>query len=68
MREEQDLRLLDRTPDERVALALELGRRDVERFRLAQDPPMLALEARRRLERERQAGRVPSAAMDEIIG
>ena len=56
------------TADERVALALALGRRDLETFRLAQDPPLSVEDARRILERRRQAGRQRSACIEELIG
>ena len=54
--------------DERVALALALGRRDLETFRLAQDPPLSVEDARRILERQRQASRRRSACIEELIG
>ena len=54
--------------DERVALALALGRRDLETFRLAQDPPLSVEDATRILERQRQAGRRRSACLEELIG
>jgi hypothetical protein len=53
---------------ERVALALRLGARDLDAFRLAHDPPLAPAEAARRLARRRQAGRRPSRAMQELIG
>jgi hypothetical protein len=56
------------TPAERVALALALGRRDLETFRLAQQPPLDPVEAARILERRRQAGRRPSRCIEELIG
>jgi hypothetical protein len=56
------------TPAERVALALALGRRDLEMFRLAQDPPLDASEAACILERRRQAGRRRSRAIEELLG
>ena len=65
--EDQDaLRAL--TPTERVALALALGARDLEAFRLAQDPPLAPREAERVLDRLRQAGRRPSRCVVESIG
>jgi len=56
------------SPDERVALALALGERDLETFRLAQDSPLSRPEAVRVLERRRQAGRRRSACLEELIG
>jgi hypothetical protein len=53
------------TPAERVTLALQLGARDVETFRLAHDPPLEVLEARRRLRRQRQQGRRRSGCLQE---
>jgi len=55
-------------PSERVALALALGRRDLEAFRAAHDPPLSHDEAARFLERQRQSGRQPSRCLREIIG
>ena len=56
------------TPDERVRLALALGERDLEAFRLAHDPPLTRDEAIRRLERQRQRGRRPCRCIEELIG
>jgi hypothetical protein len=53
-----------RTIAERVALALSLGRRDLERFARAQGLELA--EARRELNRRRQLGRRPSAVMQEL--
>lgn len=53
---------------ERLALALRLGARDLETFRLAQTPPLDVDEADRRLRRRRQAGRRPSRCLQELIG
>jgi hypothetical protein len=55
-------------PRERVALALRLGARDLEAFRLAQSPPLGADEADRLLRRRRQGGRRPSRCLRELIG
>jgi hypothetical protein len=55
-------------PAERVTLALRLGARDLESFRLAQDPPLDAVDADRVLRRRRQAGRRPSRCLEELIG
>jgi hypothetical protein len=60
---EADLRM---TPAERVALAFRLGRRDLALFAAAEG---LSLgEARRRLERARQAGRRRCRCIEELIG
>jgi hypothetical protein len=56
------------TPGERVALALALGERDLEAFRLAHDPPLERAEASRVLQRRRQAGRRASCAIRELLG
>jgi hypothetical protein len=56
------------TPAERVALALRLGARDLETFRLAHDPPLGVDEARRLLRRQRQEGRLPSRCLREPAG
>ena len=68
LRAEDRAALLALTPAERVALALELGARDLEIFRSAHHPPLTAQEAARRLERQRQAGRRPSRCLQELIG
>lgn len=62
----RELRAL--TPAARVALALQLGRRDLDSFRLAHRPPLPEPDARRVLERRRQAGRRPSRCLEELIG
>jgi hypothetical protein len=51
---------------ERVALALALGRRDLEAFRLAHEPPLQPAEAARVLGRRLQAGRRPSRCIEEL--
>jgi hypothetical protein len=56
------------TSAERVALALRLGARDLETFRLAHDPPLDPAEAQRRLRRQRQQGRLPSRCLQESTG
>ena len=56
------------TAAERVRLALRLGARDLEAFRLAHDPPLDRAEAARVLERRRQEGRRPSRCLRELIG
>jgi hypothetical protein len=55
-------------PDQRVRLALQLGTRDLNLFRLNQDPPLDPAEADRVLRRRRQAGRRPSRCAMELIG
>ncbi len=55
-------------PAERVALALALGARDLESFRLSHDPPLDPTEASRILERRRQHGRRRSRCIEELIG
>jgi hypothetical protein len=54
--------------DERVRLAVTLGERDLETFRLAHDPPLEREDAIRRLERQRQSGRRPCRCIEELIG
>jgi hypothetical protein len=56
------------SPARRVALALALGARDLELFRLAHTPALDPEPARRELERRRQAGRRRSRALEELIG
>jgi hypothetical protein len=68
LRQEDRAALAGLTDAERVALALALGQRDVETFRLAQHPPLSRAEAVRALERRRQAGRRRSACLEELIG
>ena len=53
---------------ERLALALRLGARDLETFRLAHDPPLDVDSADRLLRRRRQAARRPSCCLEELIG
>ena len=54
------------TPEERVALAFELGRRDLVRF--AEAHGLSLREAHRQLRANRQAGRTPSRVMAEGDG
>ena len=56
------------TPAERVELALDLGARDFDSFRRAQEPTLQPEEAARILERRRQAGRRRSRAIEKLIG
>jgi hypothetical protein len=53
---------------ERVRLALALGQRDLETFRLSHDPPLTREEARDLLQRQRQAGRRRSRSMASLGG
>lgn len=68
LKEEDRRALAAMTPAERVALALRLGARDLETFRLAHDPPLDVSEARRRLQQQRQQGRQPSRCLQEHSG
>jgi len=68
LRVEERAALATVTPGERVALALSLGARDLEAFRLAHEPPLEPAEAARVLERRRQQGRRPSLCLAELIG
>ena len=56
------------SPAERVRLALDLGARDLETFRVSHDPPLAWEEAARRLARQRQTGRRDSACMECLCG
>ena len=67
LRAEDHERLLAMSPAARVALALELGARDLEIFRAAH-PELGAEEAGRALDRQRQDGRRPSRCIEELIG
>jgi len=60
LRAEERAALATVTPGERVALALALGARDLEGFRLAHEPPLAPAEATRVLEQRRQQSRRPS--------
>ena len=68
LKEEERRALAAMTPAECVALALRLGVRDLETFRLAQEPPLDVEEARRQLRQQRQQGRRPSKCLQEIAG
>lgn len=67
-----DLRQQDReavlklSPQERIALALQLGERDLEI--LCRTQGLDRETAIRLIQRRRQAGRLPSRCMTEIIG
>ena len=68
LRTEERRALARLEPGERVKLALRLGARDLESFRLAQSPPLDAAEADRVLRRRRQQARRPSRCVQELIG
>jgi hypothetical protein len=68
LRDEERAALLALAPSERVALALALGERDLESYRLAQRPPLSREGAIRHLERRRQASRRASACLDALNG
>jgi hypothetical protein len=68
LKAEQREALATLTPEARVRLALRLGRRDLDAFRLAQDPPLDPGEAARELQRRRQQGRLRSRCARELIG
>lgn len=68
LRAEDRLAVLALAPEARVRLALALGARDLESFRLSHAPPLSPAEAARVLERRRQAGRRPSRCLEELIG
>jgi hypothetical protein len=66
---QEDRRMVDAfAPAERVALALALGRRDLDTFTLGQGASVDREEARRLVERRRQAGRRHSRCLEELIG
>ncbi len=56
------------TPAERVELALALGARDLESYRMALQPALDGEAAARILQRQRQAGRRRCRAIEELIG
>jgi len=62
---ERSERIAALTPDERVALALSLGRRALESYEI--NGGLTAGDARRDVERRRQRRRRPSAVMDAVI-
>ena len=68
LRQEDREAVLALTADERVSLALKLGERDLEAFRMSHDPPLARDEAVKRLERTRQRGRRPCRCIQELIG
>lgn len=68
LRAEEREALLALAPSDRVALALALGERDLETYRLSQRPALSRNEAIRQLERRRQASRRPSSCLDCLIG
>ena len=68
LRSEERRALAALEPGERVALALRLGARDLESFRLAQAPALDAVLADRALRRRRQLARRSSRCLQELIG
>lgn len=68
LRAEDHAAVLALPVSDRAALALALGARDLESFRLAQDPPLDSAAAARILDQRRQAGRRPSRCIEELIG
>lgn len=66
LRAEQRAETLRLSLDERLALGFRLGEEGLERFRLANG--LDRETAIRILERRRQAGRIPSKCISEIIG
>jgi hypothetical protein len=68
LRDEDRRAVLALSSEERVRLALALGERDLDTFRLSHVPPLTRHEAARRLERQRQTGRRPSGCMSSLAG
>jgi hypothetical protein len=68
LRAEERRALAELEPGERVKLALRLGARDLEAFRLAQNPPLDADVADLVLRRRRQQARRLSRCVQELIG
>jgi hypothetical protein len=68
LRAEDHAAVLALSVPDRITLALALGARDLESFRLAQDPPLDPIAAARILDQRRQAGRRPSRCIEELIG
>jgi hypothetical protein len=68
LRADERRALAELEPGQRVTLALRLGARDLESFRLAQTPPLNAAEADRVLRRRRQHTRRLSRCVQELIG
>lgn len=66
LRDEERQAVLALSPAERVALALALGRRDLELFRAAQRPRLSRGDAAWRLDRQRQAGRRRSGCIEAL--
>jgi hypothetical protein len=58
--------VLKLSPDERVELALRLGEEDLDSFCRAQGVDIET--GRRLLQRRRQAGRLPSKCISDLIG
>ena len=68
LRAEDRRALAAMTAAARVRLALRLGERDLETFRLSHAPPLDREHASRLLRRQRQAGRRPSGSMATLAG
>ena len=68
LRAEDRAAIMRMSPSERVALALALGARDLESFRLAQQPALSPTDAARILDRRRQHGRRACRCIAERIG
>lgn len=68
LRAEDRAAIFTLTTEQRIGLALALGERDLEAFRLAHNPLPTREEARRQLERRRQSGRRPCRCIEELIG
>ena len=68
LKREERATLAALTPSERVALALQLGARDLDAYRLTRVPPLSTDHADRLLRRQRQRGRRPSRCVQELIG
>ncbi|HEX7185036.1 MAG TPA: hypothetical protein VF756_24625 [Thermoanaerobaculia bacterium] len=66
LREELQEEILLLSFEERMALALRLGERGLEMFRQANG--LDRETAFRELQRQRQAGRIPSKCMSDLIG
>jgi hypothetical protein len=68
LRAEDHAAVLALPVSDRIALALALGARDLESFRLAHEPPLDPAVAARILDQRRQAGRRLSRCIEELIG
>jgi hypothetical protein len=68
LRDEDRRAVLALSTEERVRLALALGERDLDTFRLSRVPALTRQDAARQLERQRQTGRRPSGCMNSLAG